>query len=58
MQAVLPGLGGGDLVALTAQREGDAVPYGTVVLDQQNSWHGLSIGTPSATPGHCYRMIT
>ena len=58
LQPLLAGLGGGDLVALAAQGEGDTFPHGAVVFDQQNAWHALSIRTPSARSGLCYRMIT
>jgi hypothetical protein len=43
LQPLLPGLGGGDVVSLAAQGEGDSLTDGAVVFDQQNSWHGLSI---------------
>lgn len=54
---LLAGPGGDDVMALPAQGQGDALAHGAVVFDQQYTWHGPSIGMPSARPENCYRLI-
>lgn len=44
-------------MTLAAQGEGHPLPHGTVVFDQQNAWHALSIRIASAQLCVCYGMI-